>query len=151
MLADGQRRSEGVGLLAIDLDGFKPVNDRFGHQAGDEVLVQLATAVGAVVRRNEMFFRMGGDEFAILVPSATALQLAELARRVTGCVAGLRFNFGDETVAVTASLGIAFSPQQGGGPEGLVGAADRAMYVAKTQGGNRWAFAPAEGHAPSLA
>jgi hypothetical protein len=80
-----------VGLLAIDLDGFKPVNDRFGHQAGDEVLVRLATAVGAVVRRNEMFFRMGGDEFAILVPSATALELAELARRVTGCVAGLRF------------------------------------------------------------
>ena len=151
MLADGQRRSEGVGLLAIDLDGFKPVNDRFGHQAGDEVLVQLATAVGAVVRRNEMFFRMGGDEFAILVPSATALQLAELARRVTSCVAALRFSFGDETVAVTASLGIAFSPQQGGGPEGLVGAADRAMYVAKTQGGNRWAFAPAEGHVPSLA
>jgi GGDEF domain-containing protein len=54
-------------------------------------------------------------------------------------------------VAVTASLGIAFSPQQGGGPEGLVGAADRAMYVAKTQGGNRWAFAPAESHAQSLA
>ena len=151
MLADGQRRGEGVGLLAIDLDGFKPVNDRFGHQAGDEVLVRLATAVGAVVRRNEMFFRMGGDEFAILVPSATALELAELARRVTGCVAGLRFTFGDETVAVTASLGIAFSPQQGGGPEGLVGAADRAMYVAKTQGGNRWAFAPAESHAQSLA
>lgn len=151
MLADGQRRGEGVGLLAIDLDGFKPVNDRFGHQAGDEVLVRLATAVGAVVRRNEMFFRLGGDEFAILVPSATALELAELARRVTGCVASLRFTFGDETVAVTASLGIAFSPQQGGGPEGLVGAADRAMYVAKTQGGNRWAFAPAESHAQSLA
>lgn len=151
MLADGQRRGEGVGLLAIDLDGFKPVNDRFGHQAGDEVLVRLAAAVGAMVRRNEMFFRMGGDEFAILVPSATALELAELARRVTGCVAGLRFTFGDEAVAVTASLGIAFSPQQGGGPEGLVGAADRAMYVAKTQGGNRWAFAPAESHAQSLA
>ena len=76
--------------------------------------------------------------------------LAELARRVTGCVAGLRFNFGDETVAVTASLGIAFSPQQGGDPETLVAAADRAMYVAKGLGGNSWAFAPAESAATSF-
>ena len=151
MLADGQRRGEGVGLLAIDLDGFKPINDRFGHQAGDEVLVRLAAEVGAVVRRNEMFFRLGGDEFAILVPFATVLQLAELARRVAACIAGQRFAFGDGEVGVTASIGIAFSPQQGGDPETLVAAADRAMYVAKGLGGNSWAFAPAESAAGQLA
>ena len=93
----------------------------------------------------------GPVPIAILVPSATALELAELARRVTGCVAGLRFTFGDEAVAVTASLGIAFSPQQGGAPETLVAAADRAMYVAKGLGGNSWAFAPAESAAGQLA
>ena len=58
MLADGRRQGESVGLLATDLDGFKPVNDRYGHQAGDEVL-RLASDVGAADPRNEMFFRLG--------------------------------------------------------------------------------------------
>ncbi|MBL8458440.1 MAG: diguanylate cyclase [Zoogloea sp.] len=141
MLADGRRHGESVGLLAIDLDGFKPVNDRYGHQAGDEVLVGLASAVGAVVRRNEMFFRMGGDEFAILVPIATAQELSELARRVCVCIASLRFAFSGESVAVTASIGIALGPRHENDGERLVGAADRAMYVAKALGGNCWEFA----------
>jgi diguanylate cyclase (GGDEF)-like protein len=105
MLADARRHGESVGLLAIDLDGFKPVNDLYGHQAGDEVLIGLANAVGAVVRRNEMFFRMGGDEFAILVPIATAQGLSELA-----CVCVYRqpaLRLLGESVAVTASIGIA--------------------------------------------
>ena len=141
MLADGARHREGVGLLAIDLDGFKPVNDRFGHQAGDEVLVGLAAAVGAVVRRNEMFFRMGGDEFAILVPAAVAQDIAELARRVCACIAGLRFTFGGESAGVSASIGIALSTRNGVEAESLIGAADRAMYLAKALGGNCWEFA----------
>lgn len=141
MLADGRRQGESVGLLAIDLDGFKPVNDRYGHQAGDEVLVRLASDVGAVIRRNEMFFRLGGDEFAILVPSAGAQELAELARRVAASIAGLRFTFDGEPVSVTASIGIALGPRHENDSERLIGAADRAMYVAKAMGGNCWEFA----------
>lgn len=141
MLADGHRHGESVGLLAIDLDGFKPVNDLYGHQAGDEVLVGLAGAVGAVVRRNEMFFRMGGDEFAILVPTASAQDLSELARRVCVCIASLRFAFSGESVAVTASIGIALGPRHENDGERLIGAADRAMYLAKALGGNCWEFA----------
>lgn len=141
MLADGRRQGESVGLLAIDLDGFKPVNDRYGHQAGDEVLVRLATDVGAVIRRNEMFFRLGGDEFAILVPSAGAQELAELARRVGTTIAGLRFSFGAEAVSVSASIGIALGPRHENDSERLIGAADRAMYLAKAMGGNCWEFA----------
>jgi len=141
MLADARRHGESVGLLAIDLDGFKPVNDLYGHQAGDEVLIGLAHAVGAVVRRNEMFFRMGGDEFAILVPIAPAQGLSELARRVCVCIASLRFAFSGESVAVTASIGIALGPRHDNDGERLIGAADRAMYVAKALGGNCWEFA----------
>lgn len=141
MLADGLRHGEAVGLLGIDLDGFKPVNDLYGHQAGDEVLVRLASAVAAVVRRNEMFFRLGGDEFAILVPSAATQDLAELARRVCVCIAGLRFSFGGASVGVTASIGIALGPRHENDSERLIGAADRAMYVAKALGGNCWEFA----------
>lgn len=141
MLADGKRHQEELGLLAIDLDGFKPVNDRYGHQAGDEVLVGLTTAVSAVVRRNEMFFRMGGDEFAILVPSASAQELSELARRVCVCIAAIRFTFNGEPVSVTASIGIALGLRHGNDGERLIGAADRAMYLAKAMGGNCWELA----------
>lgn len=144
MLADGCRHGEEIGLLSIDLDGFKPVNDNFGHQAGDRVLIGLAAAVVAVVRRNEMFFRMGGDEFAILVPSGTEVELAELARRVCTCIAALRFDCGTESVGVTASIGIAISSGCGNDGESLIGAADRAMYVAKSRGGNAWAFAESD-------
>jgi diguanylate cyclase len=142
MLADGRRHpQEEVGLLAIDLDGFKPVNDRYGHQAGDEVLVGLASALAAVVRRNEMFFRMGGDEFAILVPSGCAQELSELARRVCVCIAGMRFSFAGDPVSVTASIGIALGPRHDNDAERLIGAADRAMYLAKAMGGNCWELA----------
>lgn len=144
MLADGGRHGEDVGLLSIDLDGFKPVNDNFGHQAGDRVLIGLAAAVVAVVRRNEMFFRMGGDEFAILMPSCTAAELTELARRVCACIAALRFDCETESVGVTASIGIAISSDCGNHGESLIGAADRAMYVAKSRGGNGWAFAESD-------
>ncbi|RTL29049.1 MAG: sensor domain-containing diguanylate cyclase [Rhodocyclaceae bacterium] len=144
MLADGCRHAEDIGLLSIDLDGFKPVNDNFGHQAGDRVLIGLAAAVVAVVRRNEMFFRMGGDEFAILVPSGTKTELTELARRVCACIAALRFDCGAESVGVTASIGIAISSDCGNHGESLIGAADRAMYVAKSRGGNGWAFAESD-------
>lgn len=142
MLADGSRHKESVGLLAIDLDGFKPVNDRFGHQAGDEVLINIANAVGSVVRRNEMFFRLGGDEFAILVPATCASEMGELARRVCACVEGLTFQFGGVEVHVTASIGIALShaDDRDSAGERLIGAADRAMYLAKASGGNCWAF-----------
>ncbi len=143
MLADGRRHGEEVGLLAIDLDEFKPVNDSYGHQAGDEVLVGLAGAVASVVRRNEMFFRMGGDEFAILVSAADPQGLAELARRVCACIAGLNFSFGrgQGTATVTASIGIALSTRHGEDGERLIGAADRGMYRAKALGGNCWEFA----------
>ncbi|MDD3352516.1 sensor domain-containing diguanylate cyclase [Zoogloea sp.] len=138
MLADARRHGDRVGLLGIDLDGFKPVNDRFGHQAGDEVLVGLARTVGAVIRRNEMFFRLGGDEFAILVPAATAAGLAELARRVCQSIAGQHFHFDGQDTGVTASIGITLGSGDLCSGEQLIAAADRAMYQAKSQGGNGW-------------
>lgn len=143
LLADAARRQIGVGLLSFDLDGFKPINDRFGHQAGDEVLVSLAEGLRRIVRRNELFFRVGGDEFAVLVPDATADALAELAVRLLEGVAGLRFQFNGEEAGVTASIGAACYPQHGKDVETLMAAADRAMYQAKAGGRNRWSLAAA--------
>jgi len=136
-LVDAARRGAQVGLLSFDLDGFKPVNDSFGHQAGDEVLIGLAQAVGRIVRRNEMLCRVGGDEFALLVPGSTAEGLLELAHRLVETVAASSFRFAGTTVGVTASVGIARFPDNAADAETLIAAADEALYLSKSEGRNR--------------
>jgi diguanylate cyclase (GGDEF)-like protein/PAS domain S-box-containing protein len=138
MLADAGRRKAQLGLLVIDLDGFKPINDEFGHQAGDEVLVTLARSVGATIRRNELFFRLGGDEFAVLAPDSGEADMVGLARRVSARIAEMRFNFGGREVRLTASLGIAIYPTHAFSGQEMVARADHAMYEAKASGRNCW-------------
>ncbi len=138
ILADAARRGVEVGVLGIDLDGFKPINDAFGHQAGDEVLIGLVERIASIVRRNEMFFRIGGDEFAVLVPDTRACELAELANRLCEAIADLVFEFDGQPASVTASVGIALFPENGLDAQALIVAADEAMYRSKTLGRNRW-------------
>lgn len=138
IIAEASRRASHAGLLAIDLDGFKPINDEFGHQAGDVVLVRLAEEVGATVRRNEIFFRIGGDEFAILAPDADEEEMVGLARRVSAKIAALRFDFEGREARITASLGIALYPNHADNSEDIIARADLAMYQAKMSGKNRW-------------
>jgi diguanylate cyclase (GGDEF)-like protein len=138
MLADAARRGDRMGLIMIDLDNFKPINDCHGHQAGDRVLMDLATEVGGVVRRNEMFFRVGGDEFAILAPDSSEGEMISLARRVLATVAAMSFHFGNEESRISASVGIAMYPAHGCAVTELSARADQAMYRAKGEGGNRW-------------
>lgn len=153
MFANAERRGAQIGLLMFDLDGFKPINDRFGHPAGDEVLIGLAHSVGRVIRRNEVFCRLGGDEFAVLVPDAQHDLLVELARRIVACVAATPFEFDGQSAHVTASLGVAIYPQHAATQEALIAAADQAMYLSKSEGRNRWSLASiaeAGEHAPSV-
>ncbi|MCB1956932.1 MAG: diguanylate cyclase [Rhodocyclaceae bacterium] len=144
-IAESERRNRQTGLLVFDLDGFKPVNDTFGHQAGDRVLVTLAEAISRVVRRHEMLFRFGGDEFAILVPDSEDSHLQELARRVVDCVAGTEFEFDGRKVSLTTSVGLACFPLDASDVRGLVAAADSAMYRAKSGGKNQWAMSEPHG------
>jgi diguanylate cyclase (GGDEF)-like protein/PAS domain S-box-containing protein len=138
MLADAARRGDRMGMIMIDLDNFKPINDCHGHQAGDRVLTDLAAEVGGVVRRNEMFFRVGGDEFAILAPDSSEGEMISLARRILATVAAMCFRFEDEECRITASIGIAMYPAHGCAVTELAARADQAMYRAKGEGGNRW-------------
>lgn len=138
MLADAARRDVELGLLVVDLDGFKPINDRFGHQAGDTVLVTLAEEVGATVRRNEMFFRIGGDEFAVLATDSSEEDMVGLARRILGRVTDMEFNFNGELTQLTASVGIALYPRHGANARELLDHGDQAMYRAKGAGKNGW-------------
>jgi len=146
LVAEASRHAVRVGLIAIDLDGFKPINDEFGHQAGDVVLVGLAQAVGGVIRRNEMFFRLGGDEFGVLVPDAEERDLCELARRILEVIETQRFEFEGRSASLTASLGIALFPQHADNPEQLVAVADQAMYCSKNRGRDRWTLAGSQAH-----
>lgn len=139
MIAEAARRNVQLGLLVIDLDGFKPINDTYGHQAGDAVLITLAQEVGAIVRRNEMFFRMGGDEFAVLASDSSEERMLGLAKRVAEKISGLRMEFEGDKVGVTASLGIALYPGHACDGEALMSHADEAMYRAKQSGKNSWA------------
>ncbi|KAA3650028.1 MAG: diguanylate cyclase [Proteobacteria bacterium] len=133
-LAGAQRSTTQIGLMMFDLDGFKPINDRLGHQKGDEVLVAVAGAIRRVVRRNEQLFRVGGDEFAILIAEANETALQELAQRVVAEVASIRI----AGTKISASVGYACYPGDAQSQDALVAAADSAMYRAKSAGKNCW-------------
>ncbi|MFB9949267.1 diguanylate cyclase domain-containing protein [Rhizobium puerariae] len=137
-----------VVAYCLDLDGFKPVNDTFGHAAGDEVLKMVAVRLRSEAK-GHMVARLGGDEFAILLPAATDVD-TRLAQR---CIAAFEVPFVIRGLPITlgVSIGIASAPADGLDGEALVQAADRALYQAKAAGRNTWRLASAERRAPELA
>ncbi len=119
-----------LGLCLLDLDDFKHINDRFGHPAGDRLLVQVAETL----RRDGQTFRLGGDEFAILFPASGEDEALEAARSIVNRITELRT---DERGPVTVSAGVACFPHQASDREELVRLADSALYWAKEHGKNR--------------
>jgi diguanylate cyclase (GGDEF)-like protein len=122
---------ECVGLLYVDLDGFKEVNDQYGHDCGDDVLVESAKRLAALLRRDDCVARLGGDEFAIVVPGADSDGLAAAAERVRRAFDD-SFDLAVRTVSVRASVGTALWPRDGETVEALMRHADRAMYREKS-------------------
>src|SRR4030065_1553412 len=124
--------------MFFDLDEFKYINVSVGHRAGDSMLIRVAGEVHALVRRNEIICRIGGDEFAVLLPDASEDEAAHLAERIIRAIAQITFRFGVQNLRLTTSLGIAHYPQHGANGEELVSHADAAMYQAKEAGKNAW-------------
>jgi diguanylate cyclase (GGDEF)-like protein len=137
-LARAARRRHRVALLLFDVDEFKCINDLFGHAVGDEVLRQFARACGSQLRPYDILGRIGGDEFAILLPDTDASAALTIAERLRACIAAGTITNGAFFVAApTISIGVA-SVQACDGPlAALLGLADRAMYGAKSAGRNR--------------
>lgn len=134
------RSGESLAVMYVDLDGFKELNDNFGHALGDTALQQAATRMRAVLRKHEAAGRVGGDEFALLVTSfSDREQLAEIAKRI---LAALRDPIvtGNAKAKISASIGIAVYPDHGTTPEDLIEHADRAMYQAKRRAGDGFAI-----------
>lgn len=126
-----RRKQRQVGLLFLDLDGFKDVNDRFGHQGGDELLQQVAQRLVGCTRDADTVGRFGGDEFMVLIPEVDGEQgVATLAHKLEQCLAGPHMIAGN-SVSLTATIGAAIYPDDSAEQEGLIRCADNAMYAAK--------------------
>ena len=142
-LATSELRRVSCAVLAIDLDGFKDINDRCGHEIGDLMLREIAVRLTRVMRPQDTVARRGGDEFAVLVPDVgSMLEVEKIAERLLTAVAQPAALPGaPHDVRVSASIGIALAPEQGRDLERLLQLADLAMYDAKLKGKNRFAFA----------
>lgn len=140
------RTGEPLSLLLLDIDHFKAVNDRHGHPAGDRVLKTLANLLEASVRPMDTVARIGGEEFAVILPSSQPQQACRVAGRLRAAVEHTQVFLEDGTpLPVTVCCGVAaVAPWAGVMPAALIAAADRALYAAKQAGRNcvRLADAP---------
>lgn len=132
-----RRYHRALSLLFIDIDHFKQVNDRFGHQAGDQVLVKLARRLETCVRDSDLIGRYGGEEFVVLLPESSEREGTALAERLRRLVEQHAFEVDGETARITLSVGVAsLLPEQMATGDDLVRAADDALLRAKAAGRN---------------
>jgi diguanylate cyclase (GGDEF)-like protein/PAS domain S-box-containing protein len=141
-MASARRTGDMLAVIFVDLDGFKAVNDEFGHAVGDELLVQIAQRVVAQLRETDTLARLGGDEFVGLLMQISAPEAVDdIIERILAAVA-VPLERDDCKLLVSASIGVSFYPQlEELNPEQLIRQADRAMYLAKAAGKNqacRW-------------
>jgi diguanylate cyclase (GGDEF)-like protein len=135
-LASAAQSGQRLSLIMADIDHFKLVNDRFGHQEGDRALQQMARLIQQVPRRaTDASFRIGGEEFAILMGDTDKAGAVEVSETLRGVTEGAKFLPSGE--AMTVSLGVATFPDDGRDSASLIAAADRALYQAKAGGRNR--------------
>jgi diguanylate cyclase (GGDEF)-like protein len=135
-----QRRNALFALFYVDIDHFKQINDKYGHDAGDQMIVAVTQRIGKVLRNCDSFARLGGDEFAILQSDVHDLRdCAALANRIIQAMAE-SFALQGAQVLSSVSIGIALFPANGRSREDLVRVADLALYRAKKEGRNRFAF-----------
>jgi diguanylate cyclase (GGDEF)-like protein len=133
------RSGDPLGVMMLDLDHFKAINDTYGHLVGDRVLESVSRNARRVLREGDVLLRYGGEEFLIIFPGAGPGDLAQMAERIRRVIADSSVVEGGQNVAVTVSIGASGLPNQIiTGPEELVGAADAALYHAKESGRDRW-------------
>jgi diguanylate cyclase (GGDEF)-like protein len=141
-MAQAARQCKQVGLLMLDLDGFKGINDRFGHLAGDKLLRRVATRLRDCIRDEDTVSRYGGDEFVLLLTEVDGKHgLLEVAQKLSDQLAR-PYVVDNESVTITASIGIALYPADGNSQNDLIRRADVAMYLAKPRSNYPLRFLP---------
>ena len=140
LLASARRQNSLVGVLFIDLDNFKTVNDSLGHYAGDELLKRVAGRLQSCLRGADMVGRLGGDEFVVVVTDlATAEDIAPVAEKIAETISE-PISLEDQVLSVSGSIGISVFPKDGETPDTLIRNADAAMYLAKDRGRSNFQY-----------
>jgi diguanylate cyclase (GGDEF)-like protein/PAS domain S-box-containing protein len=135
-----KRRGDQVALILFDIDGFKRINDTLGHATGDEILYRVSRRIQKILRASDLFARIGGDEFALIIEGFK--DMSEVSQAIRRIQKSMEENLmvGDLALRLTLSMGVAIYPLHGEGPEELLRAADIALYEAKRKGKNRYVF-----------
>ncbi len=137
-IAQATRNAARLAVALIDLDGFKPVNDRLGHEVGDRILIEVARRLRSAVRQGDTVARLGGDEFVLVLSGGRdQADYERMLSRLLMLIAQPYHQAG-ERIFLSASIGVTFFPEDAGDPDTLLRHADHAMYVAKQAGRNRW-------------
>lgn len=145
------RYNRPLSFLIFDIDYFKSINDRFGHQAGDEVIVHLANLAGSCKRASDVLARIGGEEFALLLPETDLSQAETMAERLRREIAAHPIVTASQPILATVSIGIATRSPEVCNVSQLMRAADQALYEAKRAGRNRVMYLLSCGNAPQTA
>lgn len=141
-LLSAQRYGLRPAVLFMDLDRFKPINDTYGHDAGDAVLIEVAQRLRAVLRETDLVCRQGGDEFVVLLPDHNSPEdLTDLAHKLLQAIE-VPYTFNDTALQIDASIGIAMYPDHGTTVDALIQTADSTMYLAKQATSTRVVVAP---------
>ncbi|MDP1595473.1 MAG: EAL domain-containing protein [Methylotenera sp.] len=136
-LARSERSGEVLAVCCLDLDGFKPVNDTLGHEAGDYLLVQLAVRMSVCLRDGDTVARLGGDEFAVLLCGLNDIgECEQILGRLLSTIK-MPYDIAGEKVSISSSIGYTVFPADNNAPDTLLRHADHAMYQAKVSGGSR--------------
>jgi diguanylate cyclase (GGDEF)-like protein len=141
-IGKAKRSGTSVGVLYLDLDQFKAINDTHGHSAGDEVLREVSRRIGGNIRRSDLAARLGGDEFVVILPGVGEPEEATRVGESILRALAEPIVFNDTPLRASASLGISIFPRDGASPEALLNVADEAMYRAKTGAGVRHFLPP---------
>lgn len=130
-----KRHNENLALLVIDVDNFKKINDNFGHQQGDQVLIFITSKINQVLRQSDVAYRFGGEEFVILLQGSNIMGAEKLAARICKNIANSKYQVLDKTIDLSVSIGAAQYTQDDDF-ESLFEKADQALYSAKNSGKN---------------
>ncbi|QBG35732.1 GGDEF domain-containing protein [Litorilituus sediminis] len=135
--AKAKRHDKQVSLIMFDLDNFKHLNDHYGHQGGDKVLIDVSDTVSNLLRVEDIFGRYGGEEFAIVLPETNLAGAQELAQRICKTLAVTPMHYKDSVFNISVSVGVAELKDSDTDYESLISVADSALYLAKSNGRNQ--------------
>ena len=139
-----------VSVALIDVDHFKAVNDSHGHQAGDEVLRCLTASIMDCMRRNDLVGRLGGEEFAVLMPETDSAAARIVAERIRAETSAMPLSTVSGMLSITVSIGVAQADPAIDTPESILHTADQALYLAKDAGRNQVCLAPSSAQATEM-